>query len=145
MGILTAIDSTWDTDNNVQRIFAVTKFGISNRSSLNRVAGRAAALTGAGQRTLVAAAYNEEGIDLVWREGPFSIAKPEEKWPEAQDIEYRSEEIESASEFGDILDIPDKFIPGGKFADFFIEGIDVFRPEQVIHIWEIPYSAGGRP
>lgn len=145
MGILTHMSSQFDPDEQVQRIFAITKFAPSNRASLNRVAGRAAVMTGAGQRTLVAAAYDELGIDMVWREGPVSITKLEEKWPDAQDIEFHIEEIDSSSNIGDAFNIPEEAVPRGKIADFLIHGLDVFRPdEHTLMMWEIPYEVGGR-
>lgn len=145
MGILTHISSQFDPDERVQRIFAVTKFAPSQRSSLNRVASRASVVTGTGQRTLVAAAYDELGIDIVWREGPVSIVSPEEKWPDAQQINFHIEEIDEPSEAGDVFNIPDRAIPRGKIGDFLKEGLDVFRPdEKTLMMWEIPYEVGGR-
>lgn len=144
MGILTSIASTYDEEDQVQRIFAVTRFSINNRSSLNRVAGRAAVETGAGQRTLVAAAYDEVGLDMVWREGPFSVISPEEKWPDAQDIEFHSVEMVRSSSFFDITDIPERAVPRGSLTDRLIEGIPVFDEENVIYIWEVPFDIGGR-
>lgn len=145
MGILTHISSQYDPDEQVQRIFAVTRFAPSNRASLNRVASRAAVMTGVGQRTLVAAAYDELGIDMVFREGPVSIVKPEEKYPDAQDIDFHIQDITSASDMGDAFNLPDDAIPRGKIGDFFISGIDSFRPdEKTLMMWEIPQSVGGR-
>lgn len=144
MGILTYMSSTVDEDEGVQRIFAITQFAISNRASLNRIAGRATVETGVGQRTLVAAAYDDVGIDLVWREGPFRVMSPEEKWPDAQDITFYSVPVERSSEFFDITDMPKDAIPTGKIADQLLEGIDTLRPEQVMYVWEIPFEVGGR-
>lgn len=140
MGILTYIGSTVDEDKGVQRVFAVTKFSINSRSSLNRVAGRAATMTGVGQRTLVAAAYDELGIKMAWREGPFSVISPEEKWPKAKEIEFYSVPAERASEFFDITNIPTDAIPRGKLGDQLLEGIDTLRPESVMYVWEIPIN-----
>lgn len=146
MGVITHIASEFDEDEQVQRVFAVTKFGVSTRSALNRVASRASTTTGAGQRTLVASAYDELGLDLVWRDGPLGVVPPEEKWPEAQEIEFHEVSIDRASDFGDITNIPTTgdTIPRGKISDLLLEGIDSFRPEQVMYVWEIPYGVGGR-
>lgn len=144
MGILTHISDSFDDDRQIQTIFAVTKFEINTRAALNRVAGRAAVMTGVGQRTLVAAAYDELGIDMVWREGPFSVLSPEEKWPDAQDIEFYMVPVERHSEFFDITNIPPEAIPTGTLGDQLHEGIETLRPEEVINVWEIPYDIGGR-
>lgn len=145
MGILTTIADTYDEEERVQRIFAVTRLDFNNRSAINRVTSRAAVMTGAGQRTLTVAAFDENDIDVVWRDGPVSVTSPEEKFPDAKKINYMKEEIDSASEFGDITNIPDKFIPRGTIGDALVEGIDAFRPdEQFLHVWEIPYEVGGR-
>lgn len=130
MGILTRIDDEWDEEAQVHRIFAATKFGISSRGSLNRVASRAAVMTGVGQRTLVAAAYDVEGIDLVWSKGLGVVVDPEEKYEKAKEINYRSIPIEQASEIGDIL--PIWFRDALEFGEFG-EG-------EVLHIWEIPFE-----
>lgn len=143
MGILTDISREVDEQNQLINIYAVTKFGISSRSALNRVASRAAIGEGVGQRTLVAAAYNEEGIDMVWRDGPASIIDPEEKWPEAKDIEYTSVKIDAASETGDITNIPKEATPRGKLTNLLFEDINEFREGQVLHVWKIPYEIAG--
>lgn len=140
MGIISYIAHEIDEQDQVERVFVVTKFGITNRGALNRVAARAAAGTAAGQRTLVAAAYDEEGIDMVWREGPVSFVTPEEKWPDAQDIKYHSVEMKRSSNFLDITNIPERGIPRGNLADRLIEGIPIFDEESVMHVWEIPYE-----
>lgn len=145
MGILTHVSSSYDDDLEMQRVFAVTKFAPSNRSSLNRVAGRVVVMTGAGHRSLVSAAYDELGIDMVWRDGPFTVLDPEEKYPDAQKMNFKVVNIEDSSSFGEIAHIPDEAFPRGKLADFFVEGLDVFNPqEKVLMVWEIPKEVGGR-
>lgn len=142
MGILTDISVQYDDDQEVQRIYAVTKFGINNRTQLNRVAGRAAVGEGVGQRSLVSAAYAEEGIDLVWREGPFTTLKPEEKYPQAKEINYKSYEIDQLSELGDIAGMVKRdYLPG-----WLLDKIEFgeFREGNTLHIWEIPYHIIGR-
>jgi len=144
MGILTHISSEYDDSKEVQRIFAVTRFAPSNRSSLNRVASRAAVMTGVGQRTLVAAAYDELDIDMVWRDGPFSTKTPEEKWPDAQVITFHKKDIEVSSSIGDILNIAEEYLPRGKLSDSMYDDIDAFRrDEKILMVWEIPYDVGG--
>lgn len=130
MGILTNISEEYDDRAEVQRIFAVTKFSINTRSSLNRVAGRAAAGSGVGQRTLVSAAYGELGIDLVFKRGLFDVVDPEEEYEDAKKINFKSVEMESASKFGDILTarLQDR-------VEF-----ENYRPDSVLNIWEIPYE-----
>jgi len=146
MGILTDIATEYDEQNEQLIIFAATRFDINTKSALNRLAGRASVGTGVGQRTLVASAYDKLGIDMVWREGPFSTMSPEEKYPKAKKIEYYSVPIDKASNFGDITNIPDSSIPRGKFADALSDAAelispgDVFNDEAVLHIWKIPYS-----
>lgn len=147
MGILTHMVSDVDEDAQVQRIFAITNTRVSSRSSLNALAGRAAVSTGAGQRTLVAAAYDELDIDMVWRDGMFSTSAPEEKWPDAQEIRYERVDIERASELFDILEVPKtrENVPGAKLMDLVLEGLDVIQPrERELHVWEIPFDVGGR-
>lgn len=128
MGILTTITTDVDEDDGVKRVYAITKFGINNRTQLNRVASRAAVGEGVGQRSLVAAAYDEEGIDLVWTEGPFGSVAPEDKFEDAKKIEYRSSPMESASELGDIL--PPKIKDMVTFENY--------REGNTLHVWEIP-------
>lgn len=144
MGVLTYISSEYDDEKDEQIIYAVTKFGINSRSTLNRIAGRAAVETGVGQRTLVAAAYDKEGIDLVWNKGLGVVISPEEKFPDAQQIEYYSVPVRRSSEFLDITNIREDFVPRGKVGDLLLEGIDTFRPEEVLHVWKIPVEVGGK-
>lgn len=134
MGILTDISEEFNDEEEVIRIFCVTKFGINNRTQLNRIAGRASTATGVGQRTLVAAAYDEEDIDLVWNKGLGVTVKPEDKFEKAKDIDYKSEPMDMASKFGDILPA---FIQDKIEFENFNEG-------QTLHIWEIPYSVSER-
>lgn len=135
MGIITHISTDYDEDAQEQKIYVRTKFGISTRSALNRVAGRAAVTTGVGQRTLVAAAYDEEGIDLVFREGPFKVLDPEEKFEDAQHIEYQSTSMDSASSLGDVL--PPRLQDAVEFGEF--------REGEQLHIWTVPFEVGGKP
>lgn len=144
MGVLTYMESDFDEQRQVQRIFAITKFSINNRSSLNRVAGRAAVSTGVGQRTLVAAAYDEVGIDLVYNKGLGVRIPPEEKYEKAQDIEFYSIPAGRSSEFFDITNIPEDKIPSGKLWDRLKLDIGSFREDEVLYVWEIPYEVGGR-
>lgn len=144
MGILTYMESTFDDSQQVQRIYAITKFSINNRAALNRIAGRAAISTGVGQRTLVAAAYDELGIDLVYNEGLGVRVPPEEKYEKAKDIEFYSVPAERSSEFFDITNIPKDSIPGGKLWDRLKLDIGSFREGEVLYVWEIPYDVGGR-
>lgn len=135
MGILTTIDHNYDDDEQVLRIYAVTSFAPSTRSSLNRMANRAVVgHTGLGQRTLVAAAYDELGIDLVWSEGPFGSKRPEEKFPDAQNIEFESKDVDHAGEFGEILTA--RLRERVEFGEF--------REGEVMNIWTIPYDVMGR-
>lgn len=141
MGILTHVDLDYNDDEQVITVIAVTKWGISSRAQLNRVAARAATGTGVGQRTLVAAAYEEEGIDLVWNKGLGFTVPLEEKFPDAQKISYYSIPIDRASEFGDITGIEKTRVPGNKLKDLIFEGINYFRdPDSQMHVWEIPYE-----
>lgn len=130
MGIITTIDGEVDEDEGVYRVFVITHTGISTRATLNRVAARAAGAAGVGQRALVASAYDEEGIDLVWNKGLGHTVPPEEKFTDAKRIDYHSVEAERASRLGEMFSLPsgikDKI-------DF-----DGFRPDEVIHVWEIP-------
>lgn len=144
MGVITHIASEVDRQEQIQYIYATTRFEISSRATLNRLANRASIETGAGQRTLVAAAYDTVGLDMVWREGPFSTMTPEEKWPDAQDITFEKIPIEKSSEFFDITDIPEDAVPRGRLGDLLLEGINNFRPETVLYVWGIPYEVGGR-
>lgn len=129
MGIITYINRDIDFDDEVTRVFAITKFGIQTRAALNRVASRITIETGLGQRTLVAAAYKEEDIDLVWNDGLRRVA-PENKYEKAQDINYMSTSMDSASELGDIL--PVRLAEMVEFGEYG-EG-------EVLHMWEIPFS-----
>ena len=144
MGILTHITSDYDDEEQVQRIFATTRFELNSRSALNRVASRAAILTGVGQRTLVASAYDKLGIDLVWRDGPFSTLDPEEKYPKAQKIKFKSQTIEKASNAGDLFGIPQEELPSGKLWDIVAYGTPDETRESIIYMWEIPYEVGGQ-
>lgn len=131
MGVLTDIRFEVDEDEQVLRVFARTKFGISTRANLNRVASRASTSLAVGQRDLVASAYDEEGIELAWREGPFGLVKPEEKFENAKEIEYRSVPMDTVSDFGDILEIlPVRLKDTVEFEEF--------REGEVLHVWEIP-------
>lgn len=133
MGVLTYINHDVDEDGEVLRIFAKTKFGINNRAALNRVATRAAADSSVGQRDLVAAAYDEEGIELAWREGPFGLIEPEEKFENAKKISYRSVPMDTVSDFGDILDIlPVRLKDAVDFGEF--------REGEQLHVWEVPFE-----
>lgn len=130
MGILTRISDEYDDSAKVHRIFAVTKFGVKgSRANLNRLSGRAAVMTGVGQRTLVAAAYDKEDVDLVWNKGLGFTEKLERKFPKAQEINYRSMHLEEASEILDVL--PHGIKDMIKFGDIF---------DEQLHIWEIPYE-----
>lgn len=134
MGVLTNIDDDYDDDAQIHRVFVTTRFAISTRSTLNRIAGRAAVMTGVGQRTLVASAYDELGIDLVWNKGLGFTVPPEEKFEKAQDIEFRRLNIEESSQFGDILTnhLQDA-VEFGEFDD-----------EETLYVWEIPYDVERR-
>lgn len=134
MGVLTNIDEDYDDNAQLHRIFITTRFAISSRATLNRIAGRAALGTGVGQRTLVASAYDELGIDLVWNAGLGVAIPPEEKYEKAQDIEFRRLDIKESSQFGDILTnhLQDA-VEFGEFDD-----------EEVLYVWEIPYDVEGR-
>lgn len=145
MGIITHISDQYDQQQDVQRIFVVTRFAPSNRGTLNRVASRASVMTGAGQRTLVVSAFDELGIDMVWREGPFARVDPTEKWPDAKKIDFHIQEIDSPSTVGDVFQLPGQKLPRGRIRDFISAGLDVFGPgERVLMMWEIPYEVGGR-
>ena len=130
MGIITTIDYEYDDDEQVLRIFAVTRFRLSTRSMLNRVASRAVVGHSVGQRSLAVSAFDEAGIDVVWREGPFRVIDPEEKFEKAQDIEFEMKEIEHASEFGDILTA--RLEERAKF--------DEFRNGSYLSVWTVPYE-----
>lgn len=134
MGIITDVQSNYDEGRGVQRVFVRTKFGINNRSALNRVASRATVVTGVGQRSLVAAAYDEEGISLVWNDGPFGRLAPEDKFEDAKEIDYKSIPMERASELGDIF--PGYLQEAIEFGEF-MEG-------EILHVWTIPFDVGGR-
>lgn len=141
MGILTHIDVDYDDDKQLVTVYCVTKWGISSRAQLNRVAGRASTSAGVGQRNLVAAAYREHDIDLVWNKGLGFTVPLEEKFPDSQKIEYHSFKIDRASEFGDITGIEKTRVPGSKLRDLIFEGINSFRdPDATLHIWEVPYE-----
>lgn len=129
MGILTKIHTEFDDDEQTIRVICITRFGITTRGSLNRVAGRASNAVGVGQRSLVAAAYDEHGIDLVWNDGLRRMA-PEEKFDAAQDIEYTTFSIDKASRFEDLL--PPRI---QDYVDF-----GNITGEEHVHIWEIPYK-----
>lgn len=144
MGIITHIADDWDEEDRVHTIFAVTSIGINNRSALNRVATRAAVTSNVGQRILVAAAYDEEGINVVWNRGLGVTVPLEEKWPEAQDIEYHTVTFEDAPNFGAIAELPARRFTGQKLRDFFLEDIPTFRDTDHLHVWEIPYEIEGR-
>jgi hypothetical protein len=134
MGILTNISYEYDDDKQELRIYAVTRFAPSQRSSINRVAGRAVVgHPDLGQRTLVAAANEELGLDLVWSEGPFGSKPIEEKYPDSQKIEFSSNEIEHTSDFGEVLTarLQDR-------VDF-----GEFRKGSVLNIWTVPYEVMG--
>lgn len=134
MGVLTNITEDFDDDAQVHRIFVTTRFAINTRSALNRVAGRAAVTTGVGQRTLVAAAYDELGIDLVWNMGLGVTVPPEEKYEKAKDITFRQLNLEESSQFMDILtNHLQEAVEYGEFDD-----------EEVLYVWEIPYSVEPR-
>jgi len=130
MGILTDVSYQYDDDEQVLRIYAVTRFAISNRASLNRVANRAVVGHGLGQRTLAVAAFDELGIDMVWREGPFTTVEPEEKFEDAGEITFQYKEIEHASKFGEIL--TERLQERLKF--------DEFRRGTYMNIWTVPYE-----
>lgn len=142
MGILTDIGTEYDDENEQIIITAVTRFSISTRGALNRVAGRASTGVGVGQRTLVASAYDDLGIDLVWNKGVGRVA-PEREFPEAQEIEYSTFTMDKASEFGDIVDVPIDKIPVMGLRDHIGEGIRIYDDESQVHIWQIPYETAG--
>lgn len=132
MGILTDIETEVDEDEGVRRVFATTKWGIHRRSQLNRVAGRAAVGTGTGQRSLVAAAYDEEDIDMVWKEGPFNVIAPEEKFEDAKKINYYSREVDTIDNSSDFFEM---LTP--RLQDMVKFG-EIRSPDAVMHVWEIP-------
>jgi len=72
------------------------------------------------------------------------VISPEEKFTDAKQIEFYSVPVERSSEFLDITNIREDFIPRGKIADLILEEIDTFRPEEVLHVWKIPVEVGGR-
>ena len=130
MGIVTDISYQYDDEEQVLRIYAVTRFALSSRASLNRVAGRAVVGHGLGQRTLTIAAYDELGIDMVWREGPFTTVEPEEKFEDAKEITFEYKEIEHASKFGEIL--TERLQDRLEFNEF--------RHGAYMNIWTVPYD-----
>lgn len=131
MGILTTLDTDLDEEEGVRRVFAITKWGIGTRTQLNRLAGRASVSAGVGQRTLVAAAYKKEGIDLAWSMGLGRSVAPEEKFTDAKRINYYSEEMDTVSNVGDVYTI---------LTDSLRDMVDFgnYREEETLHVWEIP-------
>lgn len=132
MGILTDVSVDVDEDEGVRRVYAVTKWGINMRPQLNRVAGRVTLEAGVGQRTLVSAAYDTEGIDMVWKEGPFKVIAPEDKYPDAKKINYMSKEIDSIDMSSDLFEmLTPRLQDRVNFGEF-------RSPDATLHIWEIP-------
>lgn len=132
MGVLTDISRDTDEEKGIVKIYAVTKFGINTKSQLNRVAGRAAVGHGIGQRSLVASAYDELGIDMVYKEGPFNIISPEEKYEEAKQIEYTQQEIETIDNSSDFFEmLTPRLQDRVRFGEF-------RSPDAVLHVWKVP-------
>lgn len=133
MSILTKVTTDIDEQDGVMRVYAFTKFNIADRSSLNRVAGRVAIETNVGQRTLVSAAYDELGIDLVWSEGFLGSIAPEDKYEDAKKINFMTEEVENMDNGSDIYDA---FT--ARLQEEFDYGELIFNRNYVVNIWEIP-------
>lgn len=132
MGIITTVSEDIDEDEGVRRVFVVTSGNINTRSALNRVSSRASLGTGVGQRVLVAAAYKELGIDLVWSEGPFSSLAPEEKYEDAKRIDYKTMELEQIGIGSQITEMMPTYLK--ERVEF-----DEFHPRSThLHMWEIP-------
>jgi hypothetical protein len=144
MGVLTNISVHNDEENEQIVITAITRFQIAKRPTLNRVANRASVGEGVGQRTLVAAAYDELGIDLVWSEGPFGSKKPEEKYPDAKKIEFYQMPIDRASDFGDITGVDPERLGMTKIIDLINEWVKPPSPDAYINVWKIPYELTNR-
>jgi len=134
MGILTHISREIDEENNIQRVYAITKFGINQRSQLNRVANRATFNSGVGQRSLVAAAYDHEGIEMVWRQSPFNAIQPEEKFEDAKQIDYTSQRIDTIDNTSDLFEmLTPRLQDRVNFGEF-------RSPDATLHIWEVPFN-----
>lgn len=131
MGIIARISSDVDENAGVTRVFIITELDISTRASLNRVAARASAHASVSQRALVAAAYEELGIDLVWAEGPVKMS-PEERFPAAKEIEYKNVPVEKPGPLEDI--VPKRLRDDLRFRKW--------MGGEVLHMWEIPFDLG---
>lgn len=134
MGVITTVDREVDEEARVTRLIAVTKWDINTVSALNRVAGRMAIGEGVGQRTLVASAYDELGLDLVWNKGLGITVPPEEKYPDAKKINYTRKTIDQIDNTSDIYNL---------LTAQLRERVDFgeFRsPEYVMHVWEVPFD-----
>lgn len=120
MGLITTVTDEYNEDERIHKVTVRTKGGISRLTELNRVAGRAALKTGIGQRTLVAAAAEEENIDIVWEQGQFErdifMA-----FPDAKNISYESFKV-THDQRGFLL-----------------------GDEGVLHVWKIPFNLDPRP
>jgi len=114
MGIVTHIDTEYYEDEDYFEVKCRTKMGVNDLTSINRVATRVSAYTNVSQRALVAAAAEAGAVDIVWKEGPFQRS-PEKAFPEAQEIEYKSYEVDE-----DSSGFPLKFAP------------------EYMHVWKIP-------
>ena len=134
MGILTHVSREVDEESNVRRVYVVTKSGISQRSQLNRVAGRCTFQSGVGQRSLVAAAYDSEDIEMAWKRGPLDVIAPEEKYERAKQIEYMSQRIDTIDNTSDLFQMLTPRLQGRvKFGEF-------QSPDATLHVWEVPFS-----
>ena len=141
MGILAHISRSYDEQSGKEVIFVVTNGDLNSRANLNRAAARAAVGTSYGQRELAAAAMRDrDDFNMVWREGPFSVVDLDQKFPGAKDIEYETFEPEDTYNLLSITNIPEDVFrgAGSQIADAVLEGIEVFRPGQRVHIWKVP-------
>lgn len=134
MALIARVNDIYDGDADVHRISVVTNFEVSTRAAMNRMAARAAIHTGVSQRALVAAAYDELGIDLAWR-GVGGSVLPEERFSDAKRIDFNKFTMEEAHAISDIL-------PG--YLRDFIELEEYKEPGEygettkMLYIWEIP-------
>lgn len=133
MGVITTVVKDWD--NEMIEVVVITRFAVARRPTLNRVANRASVGVGVGQRTLVAAAYDELGIDLVWNKGLGFTEKPEEKFPKAKEIEY---EQTMAKDLPNNVEDLFRFAVPTQVREMVDFGLREKDEEKQIHIFRIP-------
>lgn len=135
MGVVTTVVK--DYDDEMIEVVVITRFAVARRPTLNRMANRASVGVGIGQRTLVASAYDELGMDLVWNKGLGFTEAPEEKYPKAKEIEFK--QIEAKDLPNNVEDLFRFAVPVQvrEMVDF---GLREKDEEKQIHIWRIPTS-----